>query len=902
MAARKQAAADSESANAVAEKLRRQNPPSNPPANPNPRPYYSPVKTTTTVRSVASPSDGYVRRNEGGGLGMSFELEDPPPTGTIAVASVSQDYDLIRQELQHQEDDDSSFISVAFKSRAEPATPKGGSGSMPSPGTSYLSPYKSAEASRVNASRKNAGFLASAFASRADSTAVDNGRGVNELGTSMGDMEPLLPEEDEGGEDEWDCADLDPSLLSNLAAMIDKMNTPSAVVDKPTTPIGVKSDIAVIELPSEKEDVNREAKRLDVDITDDKNVVDDDDDDDDDGLSDILMENQASATMLSNLSQLIDKMNQRGQPQSEDVKSVENINVEKPSDDLAFPSLTTTSRSLFEANASTSEDAGDKSKVLNEQVVNTGGLVKEDAAHKSDSLDRSVLNTSVQLKASNECFASKTSLESKVSNECVIGSMSIESKASNEKIVGSTPIEQNASNECSAGSTLVESKASNDGAVYSTSMDSKASNDGVVDNTSAESKALNECEDHDQNVAEFDQELAGQIAQLHSMVRKAHGELEFRADGDGDDINNPELSLSEDLNENRRHEMEHDGDSYDDGNNSAEQILELGNTHDPRNRSDDSVSANSADNENGDEPDVGSVTHEPRNEPGDSVSANSAENEKGDQPNVGSANASFDDGPDLPEGASELEINKLNAFLLKIMMISEVGKPSKEDLDVLFNDAKLVGLSEETVLQIFEESSVPEQIGKENDQIGTENEKIAKAKKSKAPKKEKDTFHSGARQRVFLANSGKFDIKQFWVSPWDMRYTTKKGKKLKARKTAGSNSDGTMDSIPKIKSVDVVKIWLRRDDRPSSKGKKLRIPTEQHWKLSKKDPSRSHEGIHGIPSHYNNPLITESHKFDSLKWEDRKVEQTFLAPVYANSHWFGKFFDQNELMLFHDFV
>ena len=241
-------------------------------------------------------------------------------------------------------------------------------------------------------------------------------------------------------------------------------------------------------------------------------------------------------------------------------------------------------------------------------------------------------------------------------------------------------------------------------------------------------------------------------------------------------------------------------------------------------------------------------------------------------------------------------------------MISEVGKPSKEDLDVLFNDAKIVGLSEETVLQIFEESSVPEQIGKENNQIGTENdqhgkenEKIAKAKKSKAPKKEKDTFHSGARQRVFLANSGKFDIKQFWVSPWDMRYTTKKGKKLKARKTAGSNSDGTMDSIPKIKSVDVVKIWLRRDDRPSSKGKKLRIPTKQHWKLSKKDPSRSHEGIHGIPSHYNNPLITESHKFDSLKWEDRNVEQTFLAPVYATSRWFGKLLDQNELMLFHVF-
>ena len=53
----------------------------------------------------------------------------------------------------------------------------------------------------------------------------------------------------------------------------------------------------------------------------------------------------------------------------------------------------------------------------------------------------------------------------------------------------------------------------------------------------------------------------------------AHGELEFRADGDGDDISNPELSLSEDLNENRRHEMEHDGDYNDDGSNSAEQIM-----------------------------------------------------------------------------------------------------------------------------------------------------------------------------------------------------------------------------------------------------------------------------------------------------------------------------------------
>jgi len=888
MAARKQAAADSESANAVAEKLRRQNPPSNPPANPNPRPYYSPVKTTTTVRSLASPSDGYVRRNEGGGGGMSSELEDPPPASTIAVASVNQDYDLIRQELQHQEDDDSSFISDAFKSRAEPATPKGGS--MPSPGTSYLSPYKSVEASRVNASRKNAGFLASAFASRADSAAVDNGRGVNELGTSMGDMEPLLPEGDEGDEDEWDCADLDPSLISNLAAMIDKMNTPSAVVDKPKTSMGDNSDISVIELSPEKEDVNRETKRLDVDITDDKDVVDDDDD----GLSDILMENQTSAAMLSNLSQLIDQMNQRGQPQSEDIKSVENINLEKPSEDLAFPSPTTTSRSLFEDNAPASKDAGDMSEALNKHVFNTsvqsGGLVKEYAADRLVSLDKSVLNTSVQLKASNESIVSNTSLELKSSNECVIGSMSLESKASNEEIVGNTPVEQNASNECSAGSTLVESKSSKDGVVYGTSIDSKASNDGIVDNTSAESKALNECivciEDHDQNVAEFDEELAGQIAQLHSMVRKAHGELEFRSDGDGDESNNPEVSLSEDLNENRRHEMEHDGDSYDDGSNSAEQILELENTY------------------------------EPRNEPDDSVSANSAENENGDQPDVGSVNADFDDGPDLPEGASELEINKLNAFLLKLMMISEVGKPSKEDLDVLFNDAKSVGLSEETVLQIFEESSVPEQIGKEseqnikeneqigreNEQHGKENEKIAKAKKSKAPKKEKDTFHSGVRQRVFLANSGKFDIKQFWVSPWDMRYTTRKGKKLKARKTAGSNGDGTMDSIPKIKSVDVVKIWLKRDDRPSSKGKKLRIPTKQHWKLSKKDPSRSHDGIHGIPSHYNNPLMTESHEFDSLKWEDRKVEQTFLAPIYAKSHWFGKLLDQNELTLFHVFV
>ena len=42
------------------------------------------------------------------------------------------------------------------------------------------------------------------------------------------------------------------------------------------------------------------------------------------------------------------------------------------------------------------------------------------------------------------------------------------------------------------------------------------------------------------------------------------------------------------------------------------------------------MSANSAENENGDQSDVGPVTHEPRNEPGDFMSANSAENEKGD--------------------------------------------------------------------------------------------------------------------------------------------------------------------------------------------------------------------------------------------------------------------------------
>ena len=267
-----------------------------------------------------------------------------------------------------------------------------------------------------------------------------------------------------------------------------------------------------------------------------------------------------------------------------------------------------------------------------------------------------------------------------------------------------------------------------------------------------------------------------------------------------------------------------------------------------------------------------------------------------------------DDVPDDPEGASAEELARLNVFIMKAMQLVEVGNPSAEDMSTLLEDAKSVGVDENIIAEIFgdlldNEESIEDSKFDNDDYIVEE--KVADEEHITVPQDIESRTTSFApsdpmsklekmfeqRERKILLSSGKFDIKEFWSSPWDKRYVSRKGKALKPKPTAGGNADGTMTVIPPVGGVSSVNIWLRPDTRKSARGKQLRLPVSQRWKKSVEDRTADHSGYLDIQIHsFKSSLNTsdEVHRLDSVIWEERKTQQMFLESSLLNMNWFGK--------------
>ena len=243
---------------------------------------------------------------------------------------------------------------------------------------------------------------------------------------------------------------------------------------------------------------------------------------------------------------------------------------------------------------------------------------------------------------------------------------------------------------------------------------------------------------------------------------------------------------------------------------------------------------------------------------------------------------------ELPEGASKEELQNLNAFVAKVLQFLELGEPSKDELEVLFDDAKGVGIDESMILDMVRGSKEERKSSRSKKNRPLKTTEKPKPSSRAASKLERMII---SKERMILVNSGKYDITEFWRSPWDRRYATVKGKNLKRRKTLGSNTDGTMDEVPQLKSVKAVRKFLQPDTRPSAKGKKLRTQVAQNWKLSIADRKAAHDGFKGVHSLFNNnPVSTNVHSFDMIEWDDRVVDQGFMDFDITQTNWFGKSF------------